>query len=141
MAITRRGRSIALALLSVAFISLAQLSMKWGMSQLNEQFPTWLSLWQQQAYSHLVSHYWPYYLSVIGGLSCYASSMFCWVIALKRLALSIAYPLLSLSYVVVYLAAVSLPWIGESFSWSKALGVLLILIGIYLVIPRATGKQ
>lgn len=136
MAITTRGRSVTLALLSVAFISLAQLAMKWGMSQLNEQFPTWLSLWQQQAYSSLISHFWPYYLSVIAGLSCYASSMFCWVIALKRLALSIAYPLLSLSYVVVYIAAVSLPWIGESFSWTKALGVLLILLGIYLVIPR-----
>ncbi|WP_220719384.1 4-amino-4-deoxy-L-arabinose-phosphoundecaprenol flippase subunit ArnF [Agarivorans litoreus] len=134
-------RSLLLALLSVVFISLAQLAMKWGMTQLSLQYPNLQELWHSAQYSALVTNYLPYYISVIIGLSFYALSMLCWVMALKHLPLSIAYPMLSLSYVIVYVAAISLPWIGEAFSWPKALGILFILAGIYLVFPRKNNKQ
>lgn len=49
--------------------------------------------------------------------------------ALRTLALSRAYPLLGVSYVLVYLAAVALPWFNESAGWLKSLGTLLILLG------------
>ncbi|UPW18933.1 4-amino-4-deoxy-L-arabinose-phosphoundecaprenol flippase subunit ArnF [Agarivorans sp. TSD2052] len=141
MVLRTQPKSVALALLSVMFISLAQLAMKWGMSQLNLHFPEVSELWQLQRYSELLSRYLPYYFSVFAGLVFYALSMLCWVIALKRLALSVAYPLLSLSYVIVYFAAIALPWIGEQFSWIKALGIVFILAGIYLVFPRSTAKE
>lgn len=134
-------QSVVLALLSVAFISLAQLAMKWGMTQLSLQFPSLQELWHAAQYSALVSDYLPYYISVVAGLSFYALSMLCWVMALKHLPLSLAYPMLSLSYVIVYVAAISLPWIGEAFSWPKALGIVLILAGIYLVFPSKKAKQ
>ncbi|WP_221075618.1 4-amino-4-deoxy-L-arabinose-phosphoundecaprenol flippase subunit ArnF [Agarivorans aestuarii] len=130
-----------LALFSVAFISLAQLTMKWGMSQLSLHYLSLNELWNLQLYSALIMDYWPYYLSVLAGLSFYALSMLCWVMALKQLPLSVAYPMLSLSYVIVYVAAISLPWIGEAFSWPKALGIMLILAGIYLVFPSKKAKQ
>ncbi|MCZ0221785.1 4-amino-4-deoxy-L-arabinose-phospho-UDP flippase, partial [Escherichia coli] len=44
-----------------------------------------------------------------------------------------AYPLLSLSYALVYLAAVCLPWLNESVSWTKNAGVLAILLGVWLI--------
>ncbi|MEE1675076.1 4-amino-4-deoxy-L-arabinose-phosphoundecaprenol flippase subunit ArnF [Agarivorans aestuarii] len=130
-----------LALFSVAFISLAQLTMKWGMSQLSLHYLSLSELWNMQQYSALLTDYMPYYLSVMTGLSFYALSMLCWVMALKHLPLSLAYPMLSLSYVIVYVAAISLPWIGEAFSWPKALGIVLILAGIYLVFPSKKAKQ
>ncbi len=134
-------QSVVLALLSVVFISLAQLAMKWGMTQLSLQFTSLQELWNAAQYSALITNYLPYYISVVAGLSFYALSMLCWVMALKHLPLSLAYPMLSLSYVIVYVAAISLPWIGEAFSWPKALGIVLILAGIYLVFPSKKAKQ
>lgn len=141
MVLRTEPKSVALALLSVMFISLAQLAMKWGMSQLSLHFADFIELWNQQLYSELLNRYLPYYVSVFIGLVFYALSMLCWVIALKHLALSVAYPLLSLSYVVVYVAAIALPWIGEAFSGVKAIGIVLILAGIYLVFPRSKTKE
>ena len=47
----------------------------------------------------------------------YVASMGCWYLALHRMALSKAYALLSLSYILVWGAAILLPGWGESFSW------------------------
>ncbi|GDY25246.1 putative 4-amino-4-deoxy-L-arabinose-phosphoundecaprenol flippase subunit ArnF [Agarivorans sp. Toyoura001] len=141
MALKTEPRSVALALLSVVFISLAQLAMKWGMSQLTLHFSALNELWNSQQYFDVLSDYLAYFVSVLAGLGFYALSMVCWVLALKRLALSVAYPLLSLSYVIVYFSAIALPWIGEAFSWVKALGIVFILAGIVLVFPRANTKS
>ncbi len=50
------------------------------------------------------------------GLTGYVASMGCWYLALRRMALSRAYALLSLSYILVWGAAVVLPGWGEHFS-------------------------
>lgn len=71
-----------------------------------------------------------------GGLFCYTISVLIWQRALGELPLSIAYPLLSLSYPLVYLAALWLPGFTETINPQRIGGLLCILIGIALLAPR-----
>ena len=65
------------------------------------------------------------------GMTCYAISVCVWLAALSKAPVSVAYPMLSLGYVVV--AAVSAMWLGESLTLMKALGIGLICAGVVLV--------
>lgn len=50
--------------------------------------------------------------------------MVCWYFALHQLPLAKAYALLSLSYILVWAAAIWLPGWHEPFHWRSLLGVL-----------------
>jgi len=65
------------------------------------------------------------------GMICYAASLCVWIAALSKAPVSVAYPMLSLGYVVV--AAVSAMWLGEALSLAKVLGIALICAGVLLV--------
>ena len=65
------------------------------------------------------------------GMMCYAASVCVWLAALSKAPVSVAYPMLSLGYVVV--AGVSALWLGESLNLPKVLGIGLICGGVYLV--------
>jgi multidrug transporter EmrE-like cation transporter len=65
------------------------------------------------------------------GMMCYACSVCVWLAALSKAPVSVAYPMLSLGYVVV--AAVSAMWLGESLTLAKVLGIALICAGVVLV--------
>jgi undecaprenyl phosphate-alpha-L-ara4N flippase subunit ArnF len=67
------------------------------------------------------------------GLLCYALSMLAWMLALTGYRLSIAYPMLGISYVLVYLGAIIWERIGEEFSMVRSAGIVLVLIGVVLV--------
>ena len=67
------------------------------------------------------------------GLACYLLSMLLWIRVLMRLPLSVAYPLLSISYVLVYLVATSWSFWGETASTARSAGIGLILLGVILV--------
>ncbi|MFJ5428290.1 4-amino-4-deoxy-L-arabinose-phosphoundecaprenol flippase subunit ArnF [Pectobacterium actinidiae] len=119
-------RGYAWAIISIVLASTAQVLMKSGMLALPSiSFAHWPSL------SSLVVG-WPAAVVLIGVI-CYGLSMGCWFMVLRYLPLSRAYPLISLSYAVVYLAAVFLPWLNEPMSLRKTLGVLIILLGVWLV--------
>jgi len=64
------------------------------------------------------------------GTIFYATSMLVWILALTRFPVSVAYPVLSISYVVVYLVATSLTAFGESGSTTKLAGVAFVVAGI-----------
>jgi multidrug transporter EmrE-like cation transporter len=68
------------------------------------------------------------------GLGCYGVSVILWLGALSRLPVSVAYPMLSLGYVVNAIAAALL--FGEVFSVTKLTGILLIGLGV-IVLSRA----
>ena len=79
---------------------------------------------------------------ILSGLVCYAVSMLAWLLALTRYPLSLAYPLLGMSYVLVYLGAVLWQRIGEEFSLLRSAGILLVFVGVILVNyknPDSTG--
>jgi undecaprenyl phosphate-alpha-L-ara4N flippase subunit ArnF len=70
---------------------------------------------------------------LLAGLTCYSISMVTWVMALSRFDVSAAYPMLSISHVLVYIGAVYLPWLGESASAIKLLGIAVIGAGVLVV--------
>lgn len=65
---------------------------------------------------------------VISALGCYGASVVIWVVALTRVPVSVAYPMLSLGYVVNALAAWWL--LGETLNPTKIAGIVIILIGV-----------
>ena len=68
---------------------------------------------------------------VLLGLLCYAVSVVVWIVALSRVDVSIAYPMLSVGYVVNALLAM---WLfGEDVSLQRWVGIGVILIGVTLV--------
>ena len=68
---------------------------------------------------------------ILGGLACYVVSVVVWVIALSRVPVSIAYPMLSIGYVINALAAWQL--LGESLSPLRIGGIGVIIAGVFMV--------
>jgi multidrug transporter EmrE-like cation transporter len=68
---------------------------------------------------------------ILGGLGCYAVSVVVWVIALSRVPVSVAYPMLSIGYVVNAIAAWQL--LGESLSPLRLGGIGVIIAGVFMV--------
>lgn len=68
---------------------------------------------------------------IMGGMACYAVSLVVWIMALSRVPVSIAYPMLSIGYVIN--AFVAWQWFGEPLSAQKLLGIGFIIIGVYVV--------
>jgi multidrug transporter EmrE-like cation transporter len=67
-------------------------------------------------------------------LFCYALSVVVWILALSRVPVSIAFPMLSMAYVVNAVAAWYL--LGEPFSSTKLVGMGVIILGV-IIISRA----
>jgi multidrug transporter EmrE-like cation transporter len=68
---------------------------------------------------------------VLGGLACYAVSVVVWIMALSRVPVSVAYPMLSIGYIVNAAAAWML--FGESLTAQKLVGIGFIIVGVWLV--------
>lgn len=68
---------------------------------------------------------------ILAGLACYAVSVVVWIMALSRVPVSVAYPMLSIGYVVNALAAWAL--FGESLAMQKLVGIGFIIVGVFLV--------
>jgi len=68
---------------------------------------------------------------ILGGLACYVASVGIWILALSRVEVSIAYPLLSVGYIVTAFAAWYL--FGENLSTTRIAGIVVIIVGVYLV--------
>ncbi len=69
---------------------------------------------------------------VLFGLFLYSLSFIIWIIVLSRVEITYAYPLLSLSVVLV--AVVSWTMLGETFNISRLAGIMLTIVGAWLVI-------
>ncbi len=65
------------------------------------------------------------------GLFCYGISVIIWILALSRVDVSIAYPMLSIGYVVNAFAAWAL--FGEMLSAGRIAGIGIIIIGVYVL--------
>ncbi|WP_314384431.1 4-amino-4-deoxy-L-arabinose-phosphoundecaprenol flippase subunit ArnF [Pseudomonas brenneri] len=128
-----RLRGFTLALSSVALVSAAQLGMRWSMTRL--PLPAdWLTALASASVDPLALGV------VVLAILAYALSMLCWLGALQHLPLGRAYSLLSISYVLVYLLAASLPGFHEPFSLSRTLGVALVILGVLTINSRRIGN-
>lgn len=72
----------------------------------------------------------------IVALVIYAVATVLWVIVLSRVPLTLAYPLVALSYLIVPLLART--FLGEALQWQSFAGAVVIIVGIVLSI---SGKQ
>lgn len=68
---------------------------------------------------------------ILAGLACYVVSVVVWILALSRVPVSVAYPMLSIGYIVNAFAAWAL--FGESLAAQKLIGIGFIIIGVWLV--------
>ncbi|QDY44390.1 4-amino-4-deoxy-L-arabinose-phosphoundecaprenol flippase subunit ArnF [Candidatus Pantoea soli] len=116
-------RGYCWAICSVFLVTAAQLALRGAASQLPA-----LTL------SALLEMSFPLLLLLLAGLAGYLLSMICWVSALRHLPLSRAYPVLSLSYILVWGCALILPLNHERFHSGSIPGVMMIIAGIYLIV-------
>ena len=68
---------------------------------------------------------------IMSGMVCYAVSLVVWIMALSRVPVSIAYPMLSIGYVIN--AFIAWQWFGEALAAQKLLGIGFIVVGVYVV--------
>jgi multidrug transporter EmrE-like cation transporter len=68
---------------------------------------------------------------ILLGLALYAISVVFWILALSRVDVSLAYPMLSIGYIVSALAG----WLlfSESVGPARIAGILVIIAGVWLV--------
>ncbi len=116
--------SFALVLTGVLLNALAQLLLKAGTNAIGH-------------FEFSLANAWPIGLKIaqqppiLGGLACYVVSVVVWILALSRVEVSIAYPMLSLGYVVNAVAAYYL--FGEDVNAMRMSGIFVIIVGVVLV--------
>ena len=114
---------IVYVLISVCFNVLGQYSMKQGMRKFGEvTFDNNILLTVGKMF--LLPN-------VIIGLSFYAISTVFWLIALSKIELSVAYPMLSIGYILLMILSYFL--LNESITLYKVIGTLLVVVGITLI--------
>lgn len=113
--------TFALILTGVLLNAGAQLLLKAGVTPLGSLT---LDLAQLPSTLLRVAGQWP----IVAGLACYVVSVVVWIVGLSRVDVSVAYPMLSLGYVVNALAAAAL--FGEVLSPGRWIGMVLILAGV-----------
>jgi multidrug transporter EmrE-like cation transporter len=70
-------------------------------------------------------------LPILGGLACYGLSVIVWIIGLSRTDVTLAYPMLSLGYVISTLGA----WmfLGEVIPVQRLVAIAVIMLGVALL--------
>jgi multidrug transporter EmrE-like cation transporter len=68
---------------------------------------------------------------ILAGLGLYVVSVVFWILALSRVDVSIAYPMLSVGYIVSAMAG----WLlfAENLSATRVAGIFIIIAGVWLV--------
>ena len=124
--------SLALILFGVFLNACAQLLLKAGVNNVVAAIGT---------FEYSFANLWPVglrlatQLPIIGGLSCYVVSVVVWILGLSRVDVSIAYPLLSLGYV---LNAAAAWWLfGEALTPTRLVGIGVIIVGVYILTRSA----
>ncbi len=114
----------SLILLGVLLNAFAQLLLKAGVRQIGHFDFTLANAWPVGA--SLATN-----LPIIGGLSCYVISVVVWILALSRVEVSVAYPMLSIGYVVN--AALAWFLFNEAVGPQRLIGIAVIIIGVVIV--------
>lgn len=111
---------LPLAVVQSLLLAGGQVLLKFALSGLEGFAWTW-SYW-----SRLLTNWW-----LLGCGLCYGAGTILWLYILKHYPFSMAYPMISLSYVFGMLAA----WLifHEDVTWTSWLGVALIMGGCILI--------
>jgi multidrug transporter EmrE-like cation transporter len=120
--------SLSLILAGVLLNGAAQLLLKAGTSRIGHFEFSISNLipigWQVATQPHIVI-----------GLMCYAVSVVVWIMALSRVPVSIAFPMLSIAYFVTAFGG----WFffDEPLTTQKLLGIGVICVGVFIVARSA----
>lgn len=114
-----------LAIFSILLSSIAQITLKLGMSQ-----PSVLHVMGQTAliplFKAITTNFY-----VIAGLGLYFSSAAVWLFVLAKLDVSIAYPFVGIGFIITMLLAYFIN--GEPLTTMKVVGTIMITTGILLI--------
>lgn len=116
--------SFALVLAGVLLNAFAQTLLKAGTNRLGAVEFTLANAWDIALRTLTL---WPFLL----GFACYAVSLVVWIVALSRVPVTIAYPMLSIGYIVN--ALIARFWLGETLSAGGWSGIALICCGVWLI--------
>jgi multidrug transporter EmrE-like cation transporter len=121
---TMTAAAFAFLLTGVLLNACAQLLLKAGTNVLGvislSRDDWWDTLWRMGTQGYFVA-----------GVACYMVSVVVWILGLSRVPVSVAYPMLSLGYIVNAVAAYYL--FGESVTMTRWLGMGFIVLGVWLV--------
>ena len=116
--------SFSLILTGVVLNALAQSLLKAGTNRLG---PVDFGLASAWPLATRVLTDWPFLL----GFACYGVSLVVWIAALTRVPVTIAYPMLSIGYVIN--ALIARYWLGETLGTGGWLGIALIGAGVTMI--------
>lgn len=116
-----------IALASVSLNALAQIALRKTMLTLG-QMPSELSGYFNLALN-LLSNIW-----FMLGMGCYVISIGLWMVVLGKVEVSLAYPLLSVGYILT--AVIGYFFMGENVNLIRIIGLTFICVGI-IIIPRS----
>ena len=119
-----RSADLALVLTGVVLNAAAQLLLKAGARALSG-VPLQLSIAGVVLERALMN------APILAGLGCYVISVAFWILALTRVDVSVAYPMLSIGYVINAVAAAAL--FAEQLSVQRLAGIGVIMLGCWLV--------
>ena len=109
-----------LALISISLGAVGQFGLKVGAGQLKLSNGIWAALM-----SYITNIY------IVLSLLCFAASMIMWIFVLRKLELSIAYPMVSLGYILTL--ALAFFFLNEPLRLTKLVGTALIITGVVVV--------
>lgn len=112
-----------IALISIILGSLGQFGLKLGANQIKTG---------QGILTALLSL--AFNMNIILSLLCFAASMVIWVFVLRELELSVAYPMVSLGYIITM--ALAFLFLNEPLRLTKILGAALIVVGVIVINMR-----
>lgn len=104
--------------------AVAQLLLKAGTNRLGVITLSFDNLWTTFI---AVATQWP----IVAGMACYVVSLVVWIMGLSRVDVTIAYPMLSIGYVINAVGAVWL--LGETLSLQRMMAIGIILVGVVLL--------
>ena len=68
---------------------------------------------------------------IVLAVTCFVTSMLMWIFVVRKLELSIAYPMVSMGYVFVMI--LSACFLQEHVYWTKLLGTAMIVAGVIVL--------
>ncbi len=113
-----------IALASVSLNALAQIALRKTMLTLG-QMPSELSGYFNLALN-LLSNIW-----FMLGMGCYVISIGLWMVVLGKAEVSLAYPLLSVGYILT--AVIGYFFMGENVNLIRIIGLTFICVGIIII--------
>jgi multidrug transporter EmrE-like cation transporter len=116
--------SFGLIITGVLLNAIAQLALKASVREMGEIKLSLTGAWPVTQQLMLEPSLWL-------GLFCYGISVIIWILALSRVDVTIAYPMLSIGYIVNALFAWFL--FGEALTLERLTGIGVIIIGVYIL--------